>query len=329
MDRRTFLAGAVGSLVAPLAAEGQRAGTLPRLCFLTLEPGTVQAPSPRFEAFFQGLRDLGYIAGKTIAIDYLSAGGRTERFAALAAECVRLKSDVIASSTTPGAQAAKRATQTVPIVMLALGDPVATGLVDSLARPGGNVTGVSSMTSGIAAKRLQLLKEIAPGVSRVLVLAHLIDPVAPLQVQALQEVAPSLGVTLHVRDVRTAADLPAAFDAATRERANGLLTTSGSIFFIERARVVELATRHRWPAVYPFAIFAADGHGLMAYEAGTSELHRNAAVYVDKILRGAKPSELPVQLPTTFKLVINLKTAKALGLTIPPAVLARADEVIQ
>lgn len=161
MDRRTFLAGAVGSLVAPLAAEGQRAGTLPRLCFLTLEPGTVQAPSPRFEAFFQGLRDLGYIAGQTIAIDYLSAGGRTERFAALAAECVRLKSDVIASSTTPGAQAAKRATQTVPIVMLALGDPVATGLVDSLARPGGNVTGVSSMTSGIAAKRLQLLKEIA------------------------------------------------------------------------------------------------------------------------------------------------------------------------
>jgi putative ABC transport system substrate-binding protein len=185
------------------------------------------------------------------------------------------------------------------------------------------------MTSGLMAKRLQLLKETAPGVSRVLVLAHLIDPVAPLQVQALQEVAPSLGVTLHVRDIRTAADVPAAFDAAARERANGLLMTSASIFFIERARVVELAARHRLPAIYPFATFAADGNGLMAYEVGTPDLHRHAAVYVDKILRGTQPSELPVQLPTTFKLVINLKTAGALGLTIPPAVLARADRVIR
>ena len=329
VERRGFIVGTLSLLAAPLAAEAQRGGSLPRLCFLSLEPGTAQSPSPRFEAFFQGLRDLGYTAGRTITLDYLSADGRTERFPALAAECVRLKPDVIASSTTPGAQAAKRATQTVPIVMLALGDPVATGLVDSLARPGGNVTGVSSMTSGLAAKRLQLLKETAPGVSRVLVLAHLIDPVAPLQVQALQEAAPSLGVTLHIRDVRTAADVPAAFDAGARERANGLLITSGSIFFIERARVVELAARHRWPAIYPFAIFAADGNGLMAYEAGTSDLHRHAAVYIDKILKGAKPSDLAVQLPTMFRFVINLKTAKALGLTIPPAVLARADEVLQ
>jgi putative ABC transport system substrate-binding protein len=217
----------------------------------------------------------------------------------------------------------------VPIVILALGDPVATGLVDSLARPGGNVTGVSSMTSGLAAKWLQLLKETAPGVSRVLVLAHLIDPVAPLQVQALQEAAPSLGVTLHIHDVRAAADVPAAFDAGARERTNGLLMTSASIFFIKRARVVELAARHRWPAIYPYAIFAAAGNGLMAYEVGTSDLHRHAAVYIDKILKGAKPSDLAVQLPTMFRFVINLKTAKALGLTIPPSVLARADEVIE
>jgi putative ABC transport system substrate-binding protein len=213
--------------------------------------------------------------------------------------------------------------------MLALGDPVGTGLVDSLARPGGNVTGMSSMSVGLAAKRLQLLKEAVPGVLRVLVLAHLVDPIAPLQVKALQEVAPSLGVKLLIRDVRTADDVSAAFDAGAKERANGLLTTSGSIFFVQRARVLGLAARHRWPAIYPYSTFAADGDGLMAYDIGASDLYRHAAMYVDKILKGAKPSELAVQQPTTFKLVINLKTAGTLGLAIPPSVLLRADEVIQ
>jgi putative ABC transport system substrate-binding protein len=213
--------------------------------------------------------------------------------------------------------------------MLALGDPVGTWLVNTLARPGVNVTGVSSMTSGLVAKRLQLLKEAAPGVSRVLVLAHLLDPIAPLQMKALQEVAPSLGVTLHIRDVRTVDDITPAFDAGARERANGLFITSASIFLLQRARVVDLAARHRWPAIYPFATYAADGNGLMAYESGTSDLYKHAAGYIDKILKGAKPSDLAVQLPTTFKLVINLRTADALGLTIPPGVLARADQLIQ
>ena len=264
-----------------------------------------------------------------MTVEYLSADGRTERFPALAAECIDRKSDIIAVSTTPGAQAAKSATRTVPIVMLALGDPVGTGLVTSLARPGGNVTGVSSMTSGLAAKRLQLLKEAIPGVARVLVLAHLVDPIAPLQVKALEEVAPSLGVKLLVRDVRTGDDVPTAFDAGTKERVNGLLTTSGSIFFVQRARVIELATRHGWPAIYPYSTFAADSDGLMAYEIDTSDLYRHAAAYIDKILKGAKPSELAVQQPSTFHLVVNLKTARALGLAISPSVLLRANQVIQ
>jgi len=315
----------IGLVLAPLAAEAK----IPKLCFLTFDPGTPAAPSPRFEAFFQGLRDLGYVHGQTISIDYLVAGGRSEKFPELAAECLRLKADVIAVTTTPAAHAAKNATRTVPIVMVALGDPVGTGLVDSLARPGGNLTGMSQMTSGLAAKRLAVLKETVPGLSRVLVLSYLVDPIAPLQVNALKEAAPSLGVTLLVRDIRTVDDLPAAFDAGDREHAQGLLTTAESIFRLQRAQVTELAARHRLPAVYPYAAFARDSGGLMAYEVNDSDLHKRAAAYVDKILKGTKPSDLPVQQPTKFELVINLKAAKALGLTIPQSLLVRADEIIQ
>jgi len=315
------------ALLFPMVASAQ--GTVPRLCFLTFDPGTAQSPSPRFDAFFHGLRDLGYVHGKTIAIDYLPADGRSERFPALAAECVRLRANVIAASTTPAALAAKSRTSTIPIVMLGLGDPVGTGIVDSLARPGGNVTGMSSVTTELAVKRLQLLKQAVPKISRVLVLAYLVDPIAPLQVKALKEAASSLGVTLHIRDVRTADDFSAAFDAGTHEGAEGLLTTSASIFHVHRARVTELAGRHGLPAIYPFAVYAVDSGGLMAYEIIESDLHRRAAIYVDRILKGAKPSDLAVQQPTKFKLVINLKTAKALGLTISSSVLLQADQVIQ
>ena len=320
---------AFGVLAAPLTGEAQQAGNIPRLCFLTFDPGTAQSPSPRFEAFFQGLRDLGYVHGQTITIDYLVAEGRSERFPALAAECVRLKADIIVVSTTPAAHAAKAATRTIPIVMIALGDPVGTGLVDSLARPGGNVTGMSQMTSALAAKRLELLKEAVPGISRVLVLSYLADPIAPLQVKALKEAARSLGVTLQIHDIRTADDLPAAFDAGARERAEGLLTTAESIFVVQRARVSELAARHKLPAIYPYSIQVTDGGGLMAYDTIEPDLHRRAATYVDKILKGAKPSNLAVQQPTKFELVINMKTAKALGLTIPPSLLLRADRIIE
>jgi putative ABC transport system substrate-binding protein len=302
---------------------------MPQICFLTFDPGTAQSPSARFDGFFQGLRELGYVHGQTISIHYLSADGQSERFPALAAECVRLQPDVIVVSTTPAAQAAKAATRTIPIVMVALGDPVGTGLVESLARPGGNVTGMSQMTSALAAKRLALLKEAVPKASRVLVLSYLVDPIAPLQVKALKEAAPSLGVTLHIHDIRGADDLPGAFEAGAGERVEALITTAESIFRAQRAKVTELAARHRLPAIYPYAAFALDSGGLMAYDIRDHELHRRAATYVDKILKGAKPAELPVNQPAQFDLIINLKTAKTLGLTIPPSLLQRADQVIE
>jgi putative tryptophan/tyrosine transport system substrate-binding protein len=327
MERRTFVATLAGGLLAaPLAAEAQSARKIPRLCFLTFDPGTPQ--SSRFNPFFQGLRELGYVDGQTVAIDYLSAGGRGQEFSVLAADCVRLKADVIVVTTTPAAQAAKNATQTIPIVMHSLGDPVATGLVASLARPGGNVTGTTLLASGLSAKRLGLLKEIVPRISRVLVLSYLVDPIAAPQVKELERAAHSLGIKLLVRDIRTPDDLPAAFDAGAREGAEGVLTTAESIFVVQRDRVVHLAAQHRLPGMYPYRLMV-DAGGLMAYDSYTSDLQRRAAGYVDKILKGAKPADLPVEQPTKFELVINLKTAKVLGLTIPQSVLARADEVIQ
>jgi putative ABC transport system substrate-binding protein len=203
VDRRAFIGTLTGGLLtAPLAAEAQPARRLPQLCVLTYDSGTARSPSPRFAAFFQGPQDLGYLSERTIAIQYLSADGRNERFSELVAECLRLKPDIIVVTTTPAAQTAKTATSTVPIVMVALGDLQGTGLVDSLARPGGHVTDMSQLTSGLAAKRLALLKEPVPRMSRVLVLTFLVDPIAPLQVKALKEVAPSLGVSLLVHDIR-------------------------------------------------------------------------------------------------------------------------------
>jgi putative tryptophan/tyrosine transport system substrate-binding protein len=306
---------------------GRSSPKSPRLCFLTFDPGTLQ--SNRFEAFFQGLHDLGYANGQNIAIDYLSAEGSGERFPALAAECLRLKSDIIVVTTTPAAQAAIAATRTIPIILIALGDPVRTGLVKSLAQPGGNVTGMSLMVPEVAAKRLGLLKEAIPGISRVLVLAYLADPIAPLQVNALEDAARSLGVTLQVHDIRTADDFPAAFDAAAKEHAEALLTTAESIFVAQRARVTELAARYKLPAMYCYSTHVVDYGGLMAYDVSYPDLIRRAASYVDRILKGAEPSDLPIQQPTKFEFSINLKTAKALGVTIPPGVLAIADEVIE
>ena len=328
IGRRTFIAGLGSAAVArPFSARAQQSNKVPRLCFLTFDPPASRLT--RFAAFFQALRDLGYVDGQTITIDYLSADGQGERYAALAAECVRLKTDIIVASTTPATQAAKNATSSIPIVMLALGDPVATGLVDSLAQPGGNVTGSSLMASEVAAKRLALLKEAAPGISRVLVLAYLADPIAPLQVQELRKAAQSLGVTLLVEDIRTADDLTAAFDAGAKEQADALIVGAESIFVVNRVRVSELAAHYRLPGMYPNAIQVADGGGLMAYGVDYPDLQKRAVVHVDRILKGAKPADLPVEQPTKFEFVINLKTAKALGLTIPPLILGRADEVIE
>jgi putative tryptophan/tyrosine transport system substrate-binding protein len=328
MNRREFITLlGVAAAAWPLAARAQAPRNIPRLCFLTYDPGTLQ--SNRFDPFFQGLRDLGYANGQNIAIDYLSAEGHGERFPALAAECLRLKADVIVVSTTPAAQAAMAASRTIPIIMIGLGDPVRTGLVNSLAQPGGNVTGLSLMVPEVAAKRLGLLKEAIPGISRVLVLAYLADPIAPLQVKALEEAAASLGVTLQVHDIRSADDLPAAFETSAKEHAEALLTTAESIFAAQGARVAELAARYKLPAMYCYSTNVVDVGGLMAYDVSYPDLIRRAASYVDRILKGAKASDIPVEQPIKFEFSINLNTAKTLGLTIPPGVLAIADKVIE
>lgn len=340
MRRREFIALVSGAAVAwPLAvmsmfavprqAEAQQSEKVPRLCFMTFDVGTAQSPAKRFEAFFEGLRELGYVNGQTITIDYLHPEGRSDRYPELAAECLHLKPDIIAVTTTPGAYAMKKATTTIPIIMVALGDPVGTKLVDNLSRPSSNITGMSQMTSGLAAKRLELLKEAVPGVSRVMVLTYLVDPISPLQVQALKEAAPALGVTLDVINIKTPEDISAAFEAGVKRGAQALLTTAESIFRAERARVTELAAHHKLPAIYPYSAFAVENGGLMAYDITERDLHRSAATYVDKILKGAKPSDLPVQQPTKFQLIVNLKTAKTLGLAIPPTLLARADDLIE
>jgi putative tryptophan/tyrosine transport system substrate-binding protein len=326
---RVALLAVVTLLAAQLASEAQQLQKIPRLCFLSFGPDTLQSQSPRFDAFFDSLRDLGYVNGKTIAIDYLSADGDGERFPALAAECVRLNADIIVVSTTPAARAAKTVTRTIPILMIALGDPVGTGLVDGLARPGGNVTGTSLMVPELAAKRLGLLKEAVPGLTRVLVLSYLADPIAPLQVTALKEAARSLGVTLQLQDIRSGDDLAAAFEAGVKARVEGLITTAESLFIVHRAQVSELAARNKLPAIYPYSIQVTDGGGLMAYEADIPDLHRRTATYADRILKGAKPSDLPVQQPTKLKFVLNLKIARALGLDLPNSILALADEVIE
>jgi len=316
-------------LPTPRAAEGQDVRKIPRLCFLTFDPGTLQTRSPRFDGFFHRLRELGYIDGRNINISYLSADNVGGRFPALIDECLSLNPDVIAVTTTPAAHLLKKATRTVPIVMVALGDPLRTGLVDSLSKPSENITGMSLMVPEMAVKRLELLRELVPGITRVLVLSFLGDPIAPLQVKAMEAAAPSLGVTLQVQDIRTAEDISGAFNAANQAGAQGALVTEESMFIVHRARVSELAAQHKVPTIFPFLLPVTDTGGLMAFAVKASELHRQAAVYVDRVLKGAKPSDLPVQQPTQFELVINLNAAKALGLTVPPTLLSRATEVIE
>ena len=312
-------------LGTPLAAEPQPGARIPRLCYLALSPATRHGTYP---AFLQGLRDLGYADGRNLVIDYLSADGRFDRFPTLAAECVRLKADIIVAATTPGALAAKKATGIIPIVSPATGDPVATGLVASLARPGGNITGLSVMGPGLSGKRLALLKETVAGISRAAVLANFGDPIAAPQVTDMEHAARALGIHLRAYDVRTPEALPGAFAAAVRDGAEGVLVTIESIFLGQRTRVVELAARHRLPAVYPHREFVDSG-GLIAYGPNLASLFQRAATYVDKILKGAKPGDLPIEQPTGFELVLSMKTAKTLGLAIPPALLLRVDQVIE
>jgi len=241
---------------------------------------------------------------------------------------VRLNPAIIVAYTTPGSLAAKKATSTIPIVTGPIGDPVATGIVASLARPGGNITGQSIMAPDLSSKRLQLLKEVVPTLSLVTVLSHLTDPIGPLQVQELEQAARPMGVRLQIQRVATTDDLSAAIDAAAQGGAQGLLTTIESFFIVHRARIAELAAIHRLPTMFPVRDFVDSG-GLMSYGPNTLSLYRYTSVQVDKILKGAKPADLPVEQPTKIEFIINLKAAKALSLPIPPSILARADEVIE
>ena len=313
-------------LAAPLAAGAQVPGKVPRIGFLsTFSP----ADSPRWlQGFRQGLRDLGYTEGHNIAIEYRYAEGRLERLPDLAAELVRLKVDVIVSENTPASLAAKQATATIPIVMMIVGDPVGSGLVASLARPGGNVTGMSVQLPELDAKRLQLLKEVVPKASRVAVLWNPTSPITRPQFAEVKAAVQALRVQLESLEVRSPNDFEGAFQAATQRRAGALLVLADSLMVSQRTRVAALAAKSRLPSMSGVSEFAEAG-GLMVYGPNVSDIARRAATYVDKILKGAKPADLPVEQPTKFDLVINLKTAKALGLTIPQSVLMRADQVIE
>ena len=325
IGRRRFIEVIVGGLIAaPLAAEAQQAGKVPRIGFLGVFAG------PNFDALRQALCELGWVEGQNIVIDHRSAEGRLDRLPDLAAELVRLKVDVIVAEGTQGVTAAKKATETIPIVMIAGStDPVGLGFIASLARPGGNVTGLSySVGPDIAGKGLGLLKEAVPKVRRVAILSNPANPVQPLFIRELKVAARALGVQLQLLEARGPDEFDGAFAAMTKERVGALLVVADGMFFFHRARLVDLAARGRLPAAYGVRADVEAG-GLMSYGPSLRDLWQRAATYVDKILKGAKPADLPIEQPTKFELVINLKTAKALGLTIPQSVLARADEIIQ
>jgi len=306
-------------------AEAQQAAKIPRVGFLS--PFSPSATALWHEAFRQGLRDLGWVEGKNISIEYRYAEGRHDRLPDLAADLVRLKVDVIVTATATDGQAAKHATRAIPIV-IASGDLVGSGLVESLARPGGNITGLSHMAPELAGKRLELLKEMVPKLSRVAVLWNPQGRTSTLSWNEMQLPARKLGVQLHSLEVRSPNDFAKAFEEATRARAGALAIMPNPVFVTNLKRIADLAAKHRLPSIFHLREFADSG-GLLTYGIDRADMFRRAATYVDKILKGAKPADLPVEQPTKFQLVINLKTAKALGLTIPQSVLFRADQVIQ
>ena len=317
----------VGAMLFALCfpAEAQQPAKLPKIGWLGVRPG---ASDPARESFRRELRALGYVDGKNIAFEYRSADDQLDRLPALADELVRLKVDVLLASTTPAAVAAKNASRTIPIVFTGGFDPVALGLVDSLARPGGNVTGFTSIASVLVGKRLELLKEIVSKLSRVAVVWDPQNPGSAQQWKESQLPARELGLQLHSIEVSSADKFEAAFKEATKARNTALAIMASPFFYSNQKQLANLATNNRLPAIYPRGEFVASG-GLMSYGSDANEVFRRAASMVDKILKGAKPANLPVEQPTKFELVINLKAAKQIGLTIPPNVLVRADKVIK
>jgi putative tryptophan/tyrosine transport system substrate-binding protein len=328
MNRRTFVAGLGAVLAAPRAAEAQQTATIPHIGVLfptsLSDPRTAQF----LDAFRDGLRALGYAEGQNIATETRFAEEDWQRLPGLVAELIRAKVNVIVTYTTPAAQAAKRSTSTIPIVLAAVIDPIAAGLVVSLPHPGGNITGLSQMIPELVAKQLEILKEAAPNVSRVALLTNPANPGTAPQLRHARDAARALGLHVQLLEARGPSDIDRAFAGIPSERAGAVVVLIDSMLIDHRRRIVDLAARHRLPTVSATREIAEAG-GLMSYGPSIRDMFRRAAGFVDKILKGAKPADLPVEQPTKFELVINRKTAKALRLTIPPSLLLRADEVIE
>ena len=326
LKRREFIT-LIGSAAAwPIAARAQQAGKVHRIGVLETISTTLNVAN--FYALREGLRQLGYAEGQNLVIEYRSADGRDDRFPGLARELLALKVDVIVTRGTPAAKAVKNATSTVPVVMMASGDPVGVGLVTSLARPGGNITGLSAIVGELSPKRLELIREIVPGLARIAVLANTSNDAVRRDWARIETAARSLGVQSQLLDLRESDALGPTFDDASARRADALVVVIDAITQANQQRIVDLAMKHRLPAIYSSREFV-DAGGLISYGVSYPDLYRRAATYVDKILKGTKPADLPVVQPTKFELVINLKTAKALGIEVPPSLLALADGVIE
>jgi putative ABC transport system substrate-binding protein len=316
----------LGILIVPVCADAQQSANVRRIGYLSADDPS--AASHLVEAFRQGLRDLGYVEGQNVIIEFRFADGKYDRLSSLATELVRHRVDVIMAFTIPATRAAKNATTAIPIIFAQVLDPVGAGLVTSLARPGANVTGVSIMVEELSGKYLELLKEVAPRISRVAVLWEPDQPAGALLLRQIEKAATSLGVQLQPLTVRDPNDLESAFSSVAKMRADAILVLPSSLFNLHRHRLAALAASSRVPAMFVRREFV-DAGGLMSYSPNFADQARRAATYVDRILRGAKPADLPIERPTKFDLVINLKTAKALGLTISPSLLLRADQVIE
>jgi putative tryptophan/tyrosine transport system substrate-binding protein len=326
IGRREFITLLGGAAAWPLAARAQQPGKVYRIGLMEMTPAASNAAN--FDALRKGLRELGYVEGQNLVLDYRSADGRPERFPQLAAELVRLNVDLIVTRGTPAVMAAKNATGTIPVVMAASGEPVGTRVVAGLARPGGNITGLSAFTSELITKRLELLRETAVGIRRIAFLHNMENPAVPPQWEELKTLAPLLGLEAQLLNVRKPEDIVRAFNTAVAERADAIIVGNDTVALANRRQVVELAAKHRLPTMYNSREFI-DAGGLMSYGVNYADLYRRAAIFVDKIFKGSKPADLPVEQPTKFELLINLKAAVALGLDVPPQLLARADEVIE
>ena len=328
MKRREFIVGLAGAVATPFASSAQERVKRPRVGFLMhLTPGDPDAMA-RVAGFLQGLQELGWATDRNIQIDYRWAAGQDELYRKYAVELVALQPDVLVTTVTDSVRALQRATRTIPIVFTSVIDPVGSGLITSLSHPGSNATGFNLFEFGISGKWLELLKQIAPSVTRVAVLRDSASTRGVGQFAAIQANASSFGVELLPLDAQEGSDIDRAIGAFAGREGSGLIVTSSPTALINRDLIIKLTAQHRLPAIYPFRNFATGG-GLTSYGPDLIDPHRRAAGYVDRILKGEKPADLPVQAPTKFELIINFKTAKALGLTIPPSVLARADEVIE